>query len=63
MAAAWYFSMALVHQWDAALPWITENRLPAWVHNKAIQKACESYQLIKEKKRLLQGYKKTVTEK
>jgi 3-methyladenine DNA glycosylase AlkD len=62
MAAAWYFSMALVHQWDTALPWITENRLPAWVHNKAIQKACESYQLTKEKKAFLRQYRHSTAE-
>ena len=63
MAAAWYFSMALVHQWDAALPWIAEERLPAWVHNKAVQKACESYQLTQEKKQLLRQYKRPAAEK
>ena len=58
MAAAWYFSMALVHQWDAALPWIVENRLPVWVHNKTVQKACESYQLTQAQKQLLRGCKR-----
>lgn len=57
MAAAWYFSMALAHRWDAALPWITEKRLPVWVHNKAIQKACESYQLTPQQKEFLRQYR------
>lgn len=58
MAAAWYFSMALVHHWEETLPWLAENRLPAWVHNKAIQKACESYQLPQERKQLLRQYRR-----
>ncbi len=63
MAAAWYFSMALAHQWDAALPWIAEKRLPVWVHNKAIQKACESYQLTPQQKELLRQYRCGTAEK
>lgn len=53
MAAAWYFSMALVHQWDAVLPWIVQRQLPVWVHGKTVQKACESYQLTQEQKTFL----------
>ncbi len=58
IAAAWYFSMALVHHWEETLPWLTENRLPVWVHNKAIQKACESCQLPQERKQLLRQYRR-----
>lgn len=58
MAAAWYFSMALAHQWPAALPWIEGARLPVWVHNKAIQKARESRQLTPQQKQQLQSYKR-----
>ncbi len=58
MAAAWYFSMALAHQWAQTLPWLEEGRLPAWVHNKAIQKARESYQLSPKQKQLLQALRR-----
>ena len=37
MAVAWYFSMALVKQFDAALPVIESRRLDRWTHNKSIQ--------------------------
>lgn len=57
MAVAWYFSIALVMQYDAALPYITERRLDTWVHNKAIQKACESRQISAEAKRYLRTFK------
>lgn len=45
MAAAWYFATALAKQWDAVLPYFTQNRLPTPTHNKALQKAVESRRL------------------
>ena len=43
MAQAWLVSFALIKQYDITLPYLTEHRFPAWIHNKAIQKAIESY--------------------
>lgn len=57
MMAAWYFATALAKQYDAALPFITEGRLEAWTHNKAIQKAVESYRIPPEQKELLKSYR------
>ena len=57
MAVAWYFSIALVKQYDAALPYITECRLSQWTHNKAIQKAIESYRISPERKEYLRTLK------
>ena len=45
MAIAWYFSIALIKQTDATLPYIEKHRLDRWVHNKTIQKAVESYRI------------------
>ena len=42
MAVAWFFSIALIKQYDAALPYLLQGRLSPWIHNKAIQKARES---------------------
>ena len=53
MMRAWYFSMALVKQWDATIPWLTEKRLDAWTHRKAIQKAVESHQISAPRKDFL----------
>lgn len=53
MMAAWYFATALAKQYEAVLPWITENRLPAWVHGKSIQKALESNRISAEQKAFL----------
>lgn len=53
MMTAWFFATALAKQWDAAIPYISENRLPVWVHNKTIQKAVESYRITSEQKEYL----------
>lgn len=57
MAAAWYFSIALVKQYDAALPYFTEPVLEPWTHNKAIQKAVESCRIDRETKEYLKSLK------
>lgn len=58
MMSAWYFATALAKRWDEALPYITENRLPLWVHNKSIQKAVESLRITPEKKELLRTFRR-----
>lgn len=57
MAVAWYFSMALVKQYDTTIPYIEKQVMSAWVHNKAIQKAIESYQIDAETKKHLRTLK------
>ena len=58
MAQAWLFSVALVKQYEAALPYLTDQRLPAWVHNKAIQKAIESDRISPLTKQYLKTLKR-----
>lgn len=53
MAQAWFFAEALLKQADATLPYLTEHRLLPWVHNKSIQKACESKRVPNEFKDML----------
>ena len=55
MMVAWYFATALTKQYDAALPYLTAHRLDRRTHNKAIQKACESYCIPPERKEELRG--------
>lgn len=57
MAAAWYFSVALVKQYDAALPYFQNKQLDPWTHNKAIQKALESRRVSPETKEYLKSLK------
>lgn len=57
MMQAWYFATALAKQYDAALSFIEERRLEPWTHNKAIQKAVESYRITDERKEYLKTLK------
>jgi len=57
MMIAWYFATALAKQWDRAVIYLQEKRLPAWVHSKTIQKATESYRLSAEQKKYLKTLK------
>jgi len=57
MMVAWYFATALAKQYEAALPYIREYRLSEWIHNKAIQKAIESFRVSDEHKADLKTYK------
>ena len=57
MMIAWFFAEALVKQWDSALPYITEKKLAPWPHNKAIQKACESFRVSPEHKEYLKTFR------
>ena len=50
MMIAWYFAAALAKQWDIAVKFLQEDRLPEWVHNKTIQKAVESCRITREQK-------------
>ncbi len=53
MMVAWYFATALAKQYDATLPVIESRRLEPWTHNKAIQKAIESFRVTDEHKAYL----------
>ena len=55
MMCAWYMATALAKQEEAVLPYLTEKRLPVWVHNKTIQKAVESRRISPEMKMFLKG--------
>ena len=58
MMAAWFFATALAKQWDAAVAVLEEKRLEPWTHNKAIQKARESYRITREQKEYLKTLKR-----
>ena len=57
MMVAWFFATALAKQWDQAIPYIEQNRLAPWTHNKTIQKAIESYRITLEQKEYLRTLK------
>ena len=53
MMRAWYFATALAVRWDEILPYIESDKLDEWTRRKTIQKACESYRITPERKKLL----------
>ncbi len=55
MMIAWYFATALAKQYDAVLPYIEEQKLEKWTHNKAIQKCVESRRISAEQKEYLKS--------
>lgn len=57
MMIAWYFATALAKQYEASLPYIEEQKLDVWTHNKAIQKAIESNRITAEQKAYLRTCK------
>ena len=57
MMIAWYFATALAKQYDAILPFIEKECLEPWTHNKAIQKACESFRISDSQKEYLRTLK------
>ena len=58
MMVAWFFATALAKQWDAAIAFIEQKTMDKWVHNKAIQKAVESYRITDSQKAYLRTLKK-----
>lgn len=57
MAVAWYFTIALVKQYNITLPYIQNRVLEPWTHNKTIQKARESRRISAERKEYLKTLK------
>ena len=58
MVRAWYFATALAKRYDETLPFLTENRLDKWTHNKTIQKSVESFRITDEQKKYLKTLKR-----
>ena len=57
MMIAWYFATALAKRYENIIPFIENRRLDIWTHNKAIQKAVESYRISNENKEYLKRLK------
>ncbi len=58
MMIAWYFATALAKQYENILPYLTENLLSDFVHNKTIGKAIESYRISTDQKIFLRKLKR-----
>ena len=55
---AWFFATALAKQYEAALPFLEEQRLDVWTHNMTIRKAAESFRVAPEHKVYLKTLKR-----
>lgn len=58
MMVAWYFATALAKRYDDIIPYLAQKRLDSETHNKAIQKAIESYRITPEQKAYLRTLKR-----
>ncbi len=57
MMIAWLFATALAKKWSETVLYLENKVLYAWVHNKTIQKACESNRISKQQKEYLKSLK------
>lgn len=57
MAIAWYYSYALIKQYDSTICLFEKKSLDKWIQNKSIQKACESFRVPQEQKEYLKTLK------
>lgn len=57
MMTAWFFSEALIKQYDAAIIFLQKNLLSASVHGKTIQKAVESRRISADRKIYLKSFR------
>ena len=55
MAIAWFYSFALIKKYDQAIRYFEERKLDKWIHNKSIQKACDSYRISDDRKEYLKS--------
>jgi 3-methyladenine DNA glycosylase AlkD len=58
MAVAWLVAEILVKEYEYGIKLLSEGLLPAKTHNKAIQKAIESYRIDSDTKKYLRTLKK-----
>lgn len=58
MMIAWYFAEALAKQYDTAIGYIERSVLDEWTHNKAIQKARESFRVAEDTKNYLKSLRR-----
>ena len=57
MGVAWYFATALAKLYDDAVQYFEYQNLDKWTHNKAIQKAVDSYRITPQQKQYLKTLK------
>lgn len=59
MGAAWLIAEVLVKHYEEGVRFLREGSMPKQTHNKAIQKACESFRVSEEEKAYLKSLRKS----
>ena len=57
MAIAWFYSFALIKQYEYTIVYFEDKKLDKWIHNKSLQKAIESYRINDNVKDYLRSLK------
>lgn len=57
MAIAWFYSFALIKQYNDTIKYFENKILDKWIHNKSIQKAIDSYRINSDRKEYLKKLK------
>ena len=57
MMVAWFFATALAKQWNESVKYVENKSLDPRIHNKTIQKACESKRISLDQKVYLKSLK------
>ena len=55
MAIAWFYSIALVKQYDDAIIYLENKELDKVIHNMTIQKGLDSYRISDSRKEYLKS--------
>lgn len=55
MAISWFYSFALIKQYDDTIKLFENHELNKWLHNKSISKAIDSYRINSETKEYLKS--------
>lgn len=58
MSVSWAISICLIKYYDETIKYLKTSKIDIWTHNKAIQKAIESYRIPQDKKEVLKRMKK-----
>jgi len=60
MMIAWFYATALAKQYSATIPYLENNILDVYTHNKTIQKAIESFRISDSQKEYLKTLRRKV---
>lgn len=57
MAISWYLSYALIYDFSKVIKYFENHEFTTWIHNKSLQKACESFRIKEDEKEYMRSLK------